>query len=1349
MGVTCKIHKRKDGTVEMVEAPNGEASTLYQKALERVGNVQEALKLWTVPYTIGFKSINGNWEKQGTSTTNSVTLKSKKGFNEGVDYVARVAQAYKKQIKNRDRSHLPVTRLNKKLSAEMARQYENTDSSSTSPEVKESYERMIEETLLQYDFIIQDGLKVVKHEGIGEPYANSREMLEDLRENKTLKFLPNEVAFGQDTDVTKVDNIGLRKSGRSMTDGYELTNSEVFRIVHDYFGHGILGNQFGAIGEENATLQHLDLFSEKAAPAVIFQTRGQNSWVNFSGVNKQASELRKEAKLLREVGNFSKAKQKLKQAEELFKFADPKINIFPHKYNFRKYDTARRIQESEEIDRLNLRTVAQDNELPKLLSNYVSRGSTKRGVNRSDRRGTRKRLGSFDVEVINEYNLDEGNLTDIQAAFPRFKGLQTMYEINDGATYREMMKQVMEDHPFSSAVTLHSAEEFSKMRMFVTEDGSTGITLDREGFLGGGFSDPTVGRPNNLAQLMVLGIKEGASTAEAFDTVLPDYYAKFGFKAVSTVAFNDAYKPSVENGALSDWNFETYKAFNNGRPDIVHLIYDGGDRATIEKRLGQFETYKYYESKVVKKYDNEGYDASYSYMLRQALNKFKLYEVNGISKESTSGLELDTNGEPKLSSVLNYLKTQRNKGAKLSNKEISELSNNMTSLSISTFEELYNELRSTFYRNGVFEVTKDNLDNSTLYTELETLDIMSNPVLQNNIKTFVEKIETQYLADDSNKLDDLLKTYFHQEEDLVVDTRRLVGIGKHEALNTYTVSQILADKLAEVTDRLEFENKVKEIPFPSIVSRFQSDVEFADSLYDRFSNTKVIPRMKTDKDGLIRQFDITTKSTLKEVLKADIPTTTITDDLAFLVGVNSDIWEENLDAVKEILKKIELNLIPFNIDVVGLSETAEIKAQEEVLVFVDTLDRFVEDLNTTTVEENTVDNIATEIDKYFERVPKFVNTYEQLQGDNKNRTLVEVSSNLGELELFDKHSLIRTKEGYYHKVKVLEKEEAVYDLVYELVTKTPSLLPKEAYYPTAFDTDDTFNLGKLTNPKNTSNIKRDIKRYITKEIYKHQEVVVSSDLTTLRKMTIYKMMFNHPVATIRNEAYQEELKKADLFNGDYEYLTTDFVADFYNYQLTEKSKNSELYNNVLKHFAITEQGISIETRDTQAIQKIKLMSPSNALFKDLQQYILIAKDSTLNLLKKDNPRRREIKSYPKEVHRKVLSNNSTILPLFKGEYNVSNDELLIKNTSDNFVRINKGVYEKVGTVNNTTVYTALPKYGNNGFSNYSKTVGRPKKIDISKYRSKTISDAGSTVKSTSLYSKKDLENINKKIDECN
>jgi hypothetical protein len=293
----------------------------------------------------------------------------------------------------------------------------------------------------------------------------------------------------------------------------------VFRIVHDYFGHGILGNQFGAIGEENATLQHLDLYSDEAAPAVIFQTRGQNSWVNFSGANKEANDLRKQARELRKQGETKKADELVEQANKLFKFVEPKIAIFPTKFNFKRYETARRINEQETIDS---RPNRGANVLSGLLEKYSKRSSGTRGVNKRSVRGT-KRLGLYDLNVVAEYTLDNAINEGILKAFPNFKGVQKIYEITDGNAYREMMAEALKDNAFAASVTVHPGEKFNEMRMFVTEDGSTGITLTKEGFLGGAFSNPNANRPQNLSQLMVIGIKEGATTAEAFDTILPDY----------------------------------------------------------------------------------------------------------------------------------------------------------------------------------------------------------------------------------------------------------------------------------------------------------------------------------------------------------------------------------------------------------------------------------------------------------------------------------------------------------------------------------------------------------------------------------------------------------------------------------------------------------------------------------------------------------------------------------------------------------------------------------------------------------------------------------------------------------
>lgn len=66
-----------------------------------------------------------------------------------------------------------------------------------------------------------------------------------------------------------------------------LTYNEMFRAVHDYFGHAVHKNQFGPAGEEVAWAAHSQMFSPLARIAMSSETRGQNSLVNYSPLNAE------------------------------------------------------------------------------------------------------------------------------------------------------------------------------------------------------------------------------------------------------------------------------------------------------------------------------------------------------------------------------------------------------------------------------------------------------------------------------------------------------------------------------------------------------------------------------------------------------------------------------------------------------------------------------------------------------------------------------------------------------------------------------------------------------------------------------------------------------------------------------------------------------------------------------------------------------------------------------------------------------------------------------------------------------------------------------------------------------
>lgn len=62
-----------------------------------------------------------------------------------------------------------------------------------------------------------------------------------------------------------------------------FTNAEndMFRAVHDVFGHAAAGRKFDRHGEEAAYVVHSQMFSDAALPALVPETRGQNAYLNY------------------------------------------------------------------------------------------------------------------------------------------------------------------------------------------------------------------------------------------------------------------------------------------------------------------------------------------------------------------------------------------------------------------------------------------------------------------------------------------------------------------------------------------------------------------------------------------------------------------------------------------------------------------------------------------------------------------------------------------------------------------------------------------------------------------------------------------------------------------------------------------------------------------------------------------------------------------------------------------------------------------------------------------------------------------------------------------------------------
>lgn len=181
-----------------------------------------------------------------------------------------------------------------------------------------SYEQLGKENAQQLDRMLNEGMNLSYHQG-NLNYANSPQMLEDALINKHLYTFAG----------------GDRHQLLNKVDPYTgLNQNQVFRAVHDYFGHGPTGASFGPKGEELAYGTHSQLYSPLAKMAAATETRGQNSFVNYSGINAdlqaQMIPLKIEQERLKRLGQDTSAvDQKLAELGAQTQYAEQKAFILP------------------------------------------------------------------------------------------------------------------------------------------------------------------------------------------------------------------------------------------------------------------------------------------------------------------------------------------------------------------------------------------------------------------------------------------------------------------------------------------------------------------------------------------------------------------------------------------------------------------------------------------------------------------------------------------------------------------------------------------------------------------------------------------------------------------------------------------------------------------------------------------------------------------------------------------------------------------------------------------------------------------------------------------------------------
>lgn len=317
------------------KAPGG--NVLFQKEL---GNFED------LTYTQKGEDADGTGQKRRREVGQredgfkiQVSTRSLKNSPKNIQHSNKAREAarrYQQKVGLPTRQQSEYVKVDINRARRIAEEFEKLEHNPNDPEVIEAYTALAEETKQQYQVLKDLNLKIdIITSDMENPYKNgSKDMVKDVEENGHIWLFPTMDGFGS-RNVDLQNNPLLQLTGEFIGD-YELTVNDMFRVVHDYFGHIKEGNGFGPIGEENAWQSHVRMFSPKAARAMTTETRGQNSWVNYGPYGEQnrndpANTIFADQKIgllpewVMEEGQAKDVKETLKQKEDnkIRGFLDP------------------------------------------------------------------------------------------------------------------------------------------------------------------------------------------------------------------------------------------------------------------------------------------------------------------------------------------------------------------------------------------------------------------------------------------------------------------------------------------------------------------------------------------------------------------------------------------------------------------------------------------------------------------------------------------------------------------------------------------------------------------------------------------------------------------------------------------------------------------------------------------------------------------------------------------------------------------------------------------------------------------------------------------------------------------
>jgi len=657
---------------------------------------------------------------------------------------------------------------------------------------------------------------------------------------------------------------------------------------------------------------------------------------------------------------------------------------------------------------------------------------------------------------------------------------------------------------------------------------------------------------------------------------------------------------------------------------------------------------------------------------------------------------------PSVEEVLRYIDNFDNTQT-LSESELQQSRMMMNDLGMDSLFTLTTRMNSLFQPNGYFEIDEKRLLKSGIYSQEEIEALNPNKMRDLLARMNVYNLDFDVFSDNTRIFTSTTKFKDTEAEKTIFGTFPFV--------NEQDIIKTISDTANGDFSKPSLVKAIADSAFSALLDSSSFINRITNYLQDKTN----VPVLFFDGNTFTSR-NLSTFTTTRNTILANVDTVELEETLDFLESIEEEVWDDKKSAIKKLLKETTSELLQYNVDVVGIEQN--FSNRQGVIDLV----RSTVGMLNNPVDEN-INSFSLIKDSLI--VPPMNSVLETLPEKYKPLNIVRVDTNFSEDALFENSGLIRIdNSGLYQRVQRTSLEN-LYDAVYRAyLENTINIDPK--YF-------DTENLKLAENEIFT---REGIRRFI-------QSREIGFDSSFGEEISLYQVIFDHsPLGT--NQA---------SFAENPEYLKTEFVSDFYAYQLEQKSNNTPVYNKILKYFSITDADITLSNPNVD-VTGIRFE-------KELRDYAKLKKEGIIKTLT-------ETDDYINE-DLEALNNPDSVKELQMGNF-ISDEEFIITApNTDLYLRTGENIYRKLLDSVDGSIYGQIRVEENNVYfdtnTNFSFNRNRaeqklnsavrsiepilPQEVNMETLEVTTKQSVNDTnLEMTNLYPQSELENIQKEFNEC-